>query len=81
MFWERSGEVADAERHVKNIERGEHRIKRHTDIMQAIAAKLDRYNNPWQVRHPPPPLPGGRFWTSCPHQGCLWPRGRGGGRQ
>ena len=80
MFWERYGEVADAERHVKNIERGEHRIKRHTDIMHAIAAKLDRYNNPWQVcaRGPPPPPPpphtrpplGEPFWAPYPHLAC-----------
>ena len=29
-------------------ERGEQRIKRQQDIMNAIAAKLERYKNPWQ---------------------------------
>lgn len=48
VFWRRYGEVADFERHVKNIERGELRIQRQADIMTAIAAKMDRYNNPWQ---------------------------------
>ena len=34
--------------HIKNIERGEQRIQRQTDIMLAIATKLDAYKNPWQ---------------------------------
>jgi hypothetical protein len=29
-------------------ERGEQRIQRQADIMAAIAAKLERYKNPWQ---------------------------------
>ncbi|CAK0743308.1 hypothetical protein CVIRNUC_001460 [Coccomyxa viridis] len=47
-FWERGTELADWERVSKNIERGEQRIKRQQDIMNAIAAKLERYKNPWQ---------------------------------
>ena len=35
--------------YIKNIERGEQRIQRQQDIMQAIARKLDQYKNPWQV--------------------------------
>jgi SWI/SNF-related matrix-associated actin-dependent regulator of chromatin subfamily A member 5 len=38
----------DAERIFKNIERGEQRIQRQESIMHAIAAKLDKYKNPWQ---------------------------------
>jgi SWI/SNF-related matrix-associated actin-dependent regulator of chromatin subfamily A member 5 len=38
----------DAERIFKNIERGEQRIQRQEAIMHAIAAKLDKYKNPWQ---------------------------------
>ena len=49
VFWERYKELNDYERIIKNIERGEQRIQRQADIMAAIAAKLDRYRNPWQV--------------------------------
>lgn len=51
VFWERYTELNDYERITKNIERGEQRIQRQADIMAAIAAKLDRYRNPWQARH------------------------------
>ena len=37
--------------YIKNIERGEQRIQRQQDIMQAIATKLEKYKNPWQVRY------------------------------
>ena len=47
-FWKNYTDLADAERIIKNIERGELRIKRQQDIMSALAAKLDRYKNPWQ---------------------------------
>jgi SLIDE len=50
VFWERYTELNDYERITKNIERGEQRIQRQADIMAAIAAKLDRYRNPWQAR-------------------------------
>lgn len=70
-FWKRYNELNDAERIIKNIERGEQRIKRQQDIMSALAAKLSRYRNPWQelrlqygankgkvyTGSPPPPLP------------------------
>lgn len=51
VFWERYKELPDWDRHIKNIEKGEARIKRQSDIMHAIASKLDRYRNPWQVAH------------------------------
>lgn len=38
----------DTDRIFKNIERGEQRIQRQEAIMHAIAAKLDKYKNPWQ---------------------------------
>lgn len=38
----------DAERIFKNIEKGEARIQRQSDIMTAIAKKLDKHKNPWQ---------------------------------
>lgn len=47
-FWKRYGELHDAERIIKNIERGEQRIQRQQDIMTALASKLERYRNPWQ---------------------------------
>lgn len=53
VFWQRYKELPDHDRHVKNIEKGEARIKRQSDIMHAIASKLDRYRNPWQVRQGP----------------------------
>ena len=33
---------------MRGAERGEQRIQRQQDIMAAIAAKLERYRNPWQ---------------------------------
>ncbi|GAB4816506.1 hypothetical protein N2152v2_003552 [Parachlorella kessleri] len=48
VFWQRYQELNDWERIIKNIERGEQRIQRQADIMAAIAAKLERYKNPWQ---------------------------------
>ncbi|KAL6767714.1 hypothetical protein ACKKBF_B36355 [Auxenochlorella protothecoides x Auxenochlorella symbiontica] len=47
-FWSRVGELNDADRILKNIERGEQRIQRQADIMTAIATKLEKYRNPWQ---------------------------------
>lgn len=53
-FWKRYRELGDdqGEKYIKQIERGEQRIQRQQDIMDAIAAKMDRYRNPWQVRTP-----------------------------
>ncbi|PSC72801.1 chromatin-remodeling complex ATPase chain [Micractinium conductrix] len=48
VFWERYTEINDHEKYIKNIERGEQRIQRQQDIMQAIATKLEQYKNPWQ---------------------------------
>ncbi|KAG2445911.1 hypothetical protein HXX76_000514 [Chlamydomonas incerta] len=48
VFWQRYRELADYEKVIKNIERGEQKIQRQQDIMNAIAAKLERYKNPWQ---------------------------------
>ena len=52
-FWKRYRELGEdqGEKYIKQIERGEQRIQRQQDIMDAIAAKMDRYRNPWQV-HP-----------------------------
>lgn len=48
VFWARYQELSDWEKIYKNIERGEQKIQRQQDIMNAIAAKLERYKNPWQ---------------------------------
>ena len=51
VFWKRYRELGDdqGEKYIKQIERGEQRIQRQQDIMDAIAAKMDRYRNPWQA--------------------------------
>ncbi|XP_047958765.1 ISWI chromatin-remodeling complex ATPase CHR11-like isoform X1 [Salvia hispanica] len=48
VFKERYKELNEYDRIIKNIERGEARISRKTEIMKAIRKKLDRYKNPWQ---------------------------------
>lgn len=48
VFWQRYKELNDYERVIKNIERGEQRIQRQADIMNAIRDKMERYRNPWQ---------------------------------
>jgi hypothetical protein len=48
VFKARCGELNDADRILKNIERGEQRIQRQSAIMEAIQAKLERHRNPWQ---------------------------------
>lgn len=48
VFWSRHQELGDWEKYIKNIERGEQKIQRQQDIMQAIRSKLERYKNPWQ---------------------------------
>ncbi|KAL3157174.1 hypothetical protein ABBQ38_001414 [Trebouxia sp. C0009 RCD-2024] len=50
VFWKRYKELGEdqGEKYIKQIERGEQRIQRQQDIMDAIAAKMDRYRNPWQ---------------------------------
>jgi hypothetical protein len=48
VFWARHQELPDWEKVIKNIERGEQKIQRQADIMQAVRSKLERYKNPWQ---------------------------------
>lgn len=47
VFWSRYQELNEWERIVRNIEKGEQKIQRQQDIMNAISVKLDRYKNPW----------------------------------
>ena len=48
MFWERVTELAEHERYVRNVERGEEKIKRQAQIVESIETKLNRYRNPWR---------------------------------
>ena len=48
VFWARHGELAEGEKKVRDIERGEERLKRHAAITGALKAKLAAYANPWQ---------------------------------
>uniref|UniRef100_A0A7S0QUG6 Chromatin-remodeling complex ATPase n=2 Tax=Pyramimonas obovata TaxID=1411642 RepID=A0A7S0QUG6_9CHLO len=48
VFWERFAEIADHDRYIKNIEKGEAKIQRYNDIMEALTAKIERYKNPWR---------------------------------
>ena len=48
VFWERFEELAEFEKYMKNIERGEQKIQRFNDIMHALAAKIEYYKNPWK---------------------------------
>jgi len=48
VFWERHTEIADYEKHIKNIEKGEAKIQRYNDIMEALTVKIERYKNPWR---------------------------------
>ena len=47
VFWKHFKDLNDWERIVKNIEKGEQKIRRQQDIMKALCSKLDRYKNPW----------------------------------
>jgi SWI/SNF-related matrix-associated actin-dependent regulator of chromatin subfamily A member 5 len=48
VFWDRYQELNEWEKIIKNIERGEQKIQRQADIMNAITNKLEKYKNPWQ---------------------------------
>ena len=61
MFWKRLTEVADNDRILKNIEKGEQKIQRTKDIKKAITRKLDKYKNPARTRGAAP-CP----WRSAP---------------
>ncbi|MEW5311445.1 MAG: hypothetical protein WDW38_003160 [Sanguina aurantia] len=47
-FWAHVEELNESEKITRNIERGEQKIQRQSDIMAAITHKLERYKNPWQ---------------------------------
>ncbi|KAH9516131.1 SWI/SNF- matrix-associated actin-dependent regulator of chromatin sub A member 5 [Dermatophagoides farinae] len=47
IFWERYQELADSEKIIAQIEKGEQRIKRRQDIKRAIEMKMQRYSAPF----------------------------------
>ncbi|KPM06895.1 SWI/SNF-like protein 1 [Sarcoptes scabiei] len=47
VFWERFQELADCEKIIAQIEKGEQRIKRRQDIKRAIEMKMARYSAPF----------------------------------
>jgi len=48
IFWEKYKDLNDWERIIKNIEKGEGKIKRKEDIVKALDAKVSRYQNPFK---------------------------------
>jgi SWI/SNF-related matrix-associated actin-dependent regulator of chromatin subfamily A member 5 len=46
VFWARVGSLADGERYVKAVERGEQKIQRQKDISAAVTRKLEQYGQP-----------------------------------
>ena len=61
-----------------SAERGEQRIQRQADIMAAIAAKLERYRNPWQELKLQYGANKGKAYTGKgPSSGCLLLQGCG----
>jgi hypothetical protein len=55
---------------VRGAERGEQRIQRQQDIMAAIAAKLERYRNPWQELKLQYGANKGKAYTGAPAPSC-----------
>lgn len=47
-FWDNYKDLKDWEKVIGNIDKGEQKIQRQADIMNMIAAKLEKYKNPWQ---------------------------------
>lgn len=48
VFWKKYKELNDWERIVKNIEKGEAKIRRIDEMTEALKAKTSRYKNPWR---------------------------------
>jgi SWI/SNF-related matrix-associated actin-dependent regulator of chromatin subfamily A member 5 len=46
VFWERYKEIADHERLINNIERGEAKLKRQTELQEYLSEKVSRYRYP-----------------------------------
>jgi len=48
VFWKRYEEVADHQRIISNIEKGEQKIQRQADMLKAVREKIAMYKNPWR---------------------------------
>lgn len=48
VFWQRYKEVADHQRIISNIEKGEQKIQRQHDMLKAVREKIAMYKNPWR---------------------------------
>ncbi|ESN98569.1 hypothetical protein HELRODRAFT_101736 [Helobdella robusta] len=47
VFWERSNELQDIDRHLAQIDKGEHKIQRRLSIKRALDLKIARYKAPF----------------------------------
>jgi len=47
VFWKRYKEISDWEKYIKNIERGESRIKKAGDQIAALNMKMKKYKDPY----------------------------------
>ena len=48
VFWQRYEEIADHQRIISNIEKGEQKIQRQHDMLKAVRQKIAMYKNPWR---------------------------------
>jgi len=48
VFWQRYKEIADHQRIISNIEKGEQKIQRQHDMLKAVREKIAMYKNPWR---------------------------------
>eukprot|EP00741_Cyanophora_paradoxa_P007456 tig00000128_g7211.t1 len=46
VFWKRYQEIADYEKIIKQIEKGEQKLRRRDEMMEIVRAKVARYRNP-----------------------------------
>lgn len=63
VFWKRFNELADADRLIERIKRGEMRLKRAQEIRDALAAKVSRHDKPWQCLPLQYGASRGKVWT------------------
>ena len=52
VFWSKYKELGDADRVLRQVERGEAKIHRQVEIMNSLATKMNRYRNPWRELKP-----------------------------
>ncbi|KAJ8605209.1 hypothetical protein CTAYLR_000442 [Chrysophaeum taylorii] len=63
VFWRRYKELADADRLIDKIEKGEKRLQRAKEIRDALAAKVARHDKPWQCLPLQYGASRGKVWT------------------